>query len=96
MLQSVPQDNQNTTAPPADTGSQPDAGNVDDWKTAKCLSGTRVRYGVRQYKVLWENDDPPSWEPIENLTPALLHAYHIKYTKMGTRRRRPLLEHHKD
>ena len=64
---------------------------VDEWRQVERLLATKMISGVRYYRVKWTDNTPSSWEPVQNISQPLLHAYHITHTKTGKRRRRKTL-----
>ena len=62
----------------------------DVWKPVECILATKVMNSVRHYRVKWADGTPPSWEPVQNISEALLRAYHVTHTKTGKKRKCPL------
>ena len=55
--------------------------NQKEWFSVDKLLATRVRNKVREYKVKWSGDFPPSWVRSNDITPALKQEYHINRTQ---------------
>ena len=64
------------------------ADNSSDWYDATKLIASKVRSGKQYYKVSWSDGSAPTWEPAQNVTQALIDAFHVTHTWNGKRRKR--------
>jgi len=56
------------------------------WYAADKLLATRMRNKIREYKVKWSGNYPPSWVRSDDVTPALIQEYHINRRQKRKRR----------
>jgi len=59
-----------------------------DWFPATKLTACKIRSGKQFYKVHWSDGSSPTWEPAQNVTQALIDAFHVTHTWNGKRRKR--------
>lgn len=94
-LQSV-SDKEPEKGPDPSTECQPpeegidDDDDSDDWYEVEKILAVRKRNGIRQYKIKWAGQSPPSWEPEEYIPEALIRDFHVSKTLTGRRRKRKL------
>lgn len=62
--------------------------NSTEWYSVDKLLKSKWISGKKHYLVKWTDGSTPSWQPTENVSPALKEAFHRTRTQSNTRRKR--------
>ena len=81
---SIDQNKADSVSPPS---TQPSTSS-QQWYTVKKILGRRRQKGKTLYRIKWEGYKKTTWEPEENLAPALLRQYKIQRSQKAKRRSR--------